>query len=195
MSHAIHVFINKSRYELDSARQTGASLKHLAGIALADVLFLQQPGDDKVIANDAVITLKNGDHLHSQPPADYGFGSAELVQAGLDPGRARLHQEAGGWLFLVISGYELPAGFHPNRVDLLLKLPPAFPDAAPDMFWVYPAVTAPSGCVPRASSIEPLLGKEWQRFSWHLAPTAWKPGSSTLKDYLRCVQARFLRMD
>jgi hypothetical protein len=195
MHPPIHVFINKTKYELEQPAQTGASLKQLAGIPLGDVLFLQQPGDDKVIANDASITLKNGDHLHSQPPADYGFGFAELAQAGLHPDRAQLHQEPGGWLFLVISNYELPAGFQPNRVDLLLKLPPSFPDAAPDMFWVYPSVNAPSGCVPRASSPEPLLGKAWQRFSWHLASGAWKPGISTLRDYLRCVQARFLRMD
>ncbi len=195
MSQPIHIFINKAKYELDRPKQTGGSLKNLAGIALGDVLFLQQPGDDEVIANDAIITLKNGDHLHSQPPADYGFGSADLAQAGLKSDRARLHQESGGWQFLVISNYELPGGFEPNRVDLLLKLPPTFPDAAPDMFWVHPAVNAPNGCVPRASSNELLLGKDWQRFSWHLGPTAWKPGISTLRDYLRCVQARFLRMD
>src|SRR5688500_11912719 len=84
-NHPIHVFINKGKFDLDSPDQTGASLKSLAGIAMADVLFLQQPGDDQVIANDAKVTLKNGDHLHSQPPADYGTVSSALFKAELGP--------------------------------------------------------------------------------------------------------------
>src|SRR5690349_8367542 len=86
MSHhkSIHIFINKRKFELDNPVQTGASLKQLAGIPLQDVLFLQSHGDDEVIANDAKVTLKNGDHLHSQPPADYGLGQAELGEAGID---------------------------------------------------------------------------------------------------------------
>jgi hypothetical protein len=193
--HSIHVFINKEKYELEHAVQTGSALKQLAGIPLSDVLFLQRPGDDEVIGNDAKVTLKNGDHLHSQPPADYGLGPAQLAEAGVGAERAAVHAESGGWSFLVISGYKLPAGFQPNSVDLLVKLPPGFPDAAPDMFWVFPPVRTAAGGQPRATSSERLLGKDWQRFSWHLAAGAWKPGVSSLRDFLRCVSGRFLRMD
>lgn len=194
-NQSIHVFINKQKHELEAPEQTGASLKALAGIPASDVLFLQQPGDDQVVANNARITLKNGDHLHSQPPADYGLVDSELLEAEVGPGRGTVHPAEGGWSHLVISEYELPAGFQPQRVQLLLKLPPSFPDAAPDMFWVFPQVRAPNGRLPRATSAERLLGQEWQRFSWHLAPGAWKPGSSTLRDFLRCVAARFQRLD
>lgn len=193
--HPIHVFINKARYDLPSPAQTGASLKALAGISSTDVLFLQQPHEDQVIANEATVTLKNGDHLHSQPPADYGSVDALLNEAGIPLDRRAVHRNAEGWSLLVISDYELPRGYQPDRVRLLLKLPPAFPDAAPDMFWVSPAVRAPNGGLPRAASGEHLLGQEWQRFSWHLAPGAWQPGVSTLRDYLRCVAARFQRLD
>lgn len=194
--HPIHVFINKKKYDLDHGVQTGASLKQLAGIPLGDVLFLQRPGEDEVIANDATITLKNGDHLHSQPPADYGLEVSRLLAyAGVAPSRSVLHPEAGGWSFLVISDYALPLAFEPNRVQLLVKLPPGFPDAAPDMFWVYPAVRTSNGSLPRATCNERLLGKDWQRFSWHLAAGAWKPGVSDLRDFLRCISARFLRLD
>jgi hypothetical protein len=193
--HSVHIFINKQKYELEHAVQVGAALKQLARIPLSDVLFLQRPGDDEVIGNDAKVTLKNGDHLHSQPPADYGLGPAQLAEAGLGPERAAVHGEGGGWSFLVISGYKLPAGFQPNSVDLLVKLPPGFPDAAPDMFWISPPVRTAGGGQPRATSSERLLGKDWQRFSWHLAAGAWKPGVSSLRDFLRCVSGRFLRMD
>jgi hypothetical protein len=193
--HPIHIFINKKKYEIDDPVQTGASLKNLAGIPLHDVLFLQRPGEDEVIPSDTKITLKNGDHLHSQPPADYGLGAALLAEAAIAPERGVLHPEAGGWQFLVISDFELPTGFEPSRVELLVKLPPGFPDAAPDMFWVLPAVRTAAGNVPRSTSNERLLGKNWQRFSWHLAAGAWKPGVSELRDFLRCIYSRFLRMD
>jgi hypothetical protein len=118
-----------------------------------------------------------------------------LIEAGLEPARVTIHSEAGDWSLLVISDYSLPPGFQPSRVQLLVKLPPAFPDAAPDMFWVFPEVRTPSGVLPRGTSTERLLGKDWQRFSWHLVAGAWKPGVSTLRDYLRCIQGRFLRFD
>jgi Prokaryotic E2 family E len=193
--HPIHIFINKKKYEIDNHVQTGESLKNLAGIPLNDVLFLQRPGEDEVIPNHAKITLKNGEHFHSQPPADYGLGAALLEGAGVALDRATFHTEPGGWVFVVISNYELPAGFEPNRVDLLVKLPPGFPDAAPDMFWVHPEVRTPNRAVPKATSSEPLLGRNWQRFSWHLASGAWKPGVSELRDFLRCIYSRFLRLD
>jgi len=193
--HPIHVFINKRKFELDDPVQSGANLKNMAGIPLGDVLFVQRPGDDEVIANDADVTLRNGDHLHSQPPADYGIMPALLDDAGLPPERAAVHQQPDGWSFLVVSEYELPSGYQPDRVRLLLKLAPTFPDAAPDMFWVHPEVKAPSGSLPRSTSTERLLGEDWQRFSWHMAAGAWTPGVSTLRDFLRCVAARFLRLD
>lgn len=197
MSHhqPVHVFINKHKFDLANPVHTGASLKQLAGVPLQDVLFLQSRGDDEVIGNDASVTLKNGDHLHSQPPADYGLGDAGLREAGIDSTRARIHKQPGGWSFLVISGYQLPGGFQPAGVDLLVKLPPGFPDAQPDMFWVHPAVKTASGTLPRATCIEQLLGKDWQRFSWHLSAGAWQPGVSTLRDFMRCIAVRLLRKD
>ena len=100
---AVHILINKKRYELEYHVQTGEHLKHLAGIPLGDVLFLQRPGEDEVIPNHAKITLKDGEHFHSQPPADYGLGVALLEEAGIAPSRATVHAEPGGWVFVVIS--------------------------------------------------------------------------------------------
>ena len=65
--HRIHIFINKKQFEFEHHVQTGEHLKHRAGIPLGDVLFLQRPGEDEVIPNDAKITLRNGEHFHSQP--------------------------------------------------------------------------------------------------------------------------------
>lgn len=194
-SKAIKVFINKKEYRLECPEQTGAGLKDLAEIPLCDVLFLQGRCEDEVIADDAKIVLRECDQLHSQPPADYGFVGDLATEAGVSPARLAVHDQAGGWKFVVISGFPLPESYAPQAVELLVKLPPLFPEAAPDMFWVRPAVKLRNGQLPRSTSNENLLGGTWQRFSWHLLGDAWKPGTSTLRDFMRCVRGRLLRED
>jgi len=184
----INVFINRTKYELAEETQTGAALKELGGIPLNDVLFLDQPHDDMVIANDATITLRNGAHLHSQPAADYGD---EQRYATIEE-----HPQPDGWRFLIYRGFRIPSEYRPDRVDLLIKLPPTFPEAAPDMFWVSPAVViTTTGGSPRGTGNVTLLNQTWQQFSWHLKPGAWRPGISDVRDFVRCVQARFERRD
>ena len=176
--HLIHIFINKKKYELEDPVQTGASLKQLAGIPLNDVLFPPAPPRRRSDSERQEDHAKRRQSSSQPASADYGLQSAILTEAGLEPARATVHNQPEGWCFLVISEYALPAQFQPARVEVLIKLPPGFPDAAPDMFWVYPAVRTASGSLPRATSEERLLGKTWQRFSWHLAAGAWKPVSA-----------------
>lgn len=186
--HPVHIVINRKPYELRDPVQTGQTLKTLAGIPLTDILFLEQPGDDLVVANDAKITLHNGARLHSQPPADYGDEQRH--------GEVKELRQPDGSTFKIYRDFRLPPEFRPDRVDLLVKLPPTFPDAAPDMFWVHPhvAVVATGGS-PKGTSTESLLGQPWQRFSWHLAAGAWRAGISDIRDFLRCVIGRFERRD
>ncbi len=179
----VSIHINRKPYRVETL-QTGASLKKLAGIPLEDTFFLEHPaGDDEVIANDARVTLHNGAQLHSAPPATYGDSGApqELLQPD-------------GWRFLVYPEFKLPDAYRPVGVRLLVKLPPLFPEARPDMFWISPAVTI-GGSAPQGTTQEVVLGESWQRFSWHLADGAWKAGVSTLEDFLRCIRARFAGRD
>jgi hypothetical protein len=190
--HPIHVFINKTKYDLDQGVQTGATLKQLPGIAAGDLLFLQRPGDDEVVTNEAAVTLKNGDHLHSQPPADYELdASAVLADTGLSQDRVSLHPEARGWTFLVISDYPLPPGFEPSHVELLVKLPPAPRRRTRHVL----GLPASQGAERKPATREGRRAATRQRVAAlfrHLFPNAWKPGVSGLRDFLRCVAARFL---
>jgi len=190
--HSIHIFINRTKYEVAQANQTGQSLKELGGIPLGDVLFLQQPGEDQVIRNDAHVTVKDGDHFHSSPPADYGSVAVTVEDCASTTGATRLRQP-DGWTFLLFEHFSIPREYAPEAVRLLVKLPPGFPDAAPDMFWVQPPVCLHGGAVPAGTTIEAVLGEPWQRFSWHLQPGSWRPGVSELRDFMRCVRARFER--
>jgi hypothetical protein len=158
---------------------------------LTDVLFLDRPREDEVVANDTKITLECGECFHSEPPANYGRPPIDASSVGSE--RFELLPQQGGWTFLVVHDYPVPDGFVPKVVRLLVKLPPLFPDAAPDMFWLIPQLRTTSGTMPQGTSVETLLDGQWQRFSWHLQPGAWQPGTSTLRDFMRCVRARLER--
>lgn len=187
----VDVSINRADYHFDNAIQTGQELKERAGINPQDVLFRSQPSEDEVIPNEAEITLHCGDCFYSSPPANYG--SNEITPSDVGCEQFECVPQSNGWTFLVIPDFSLPDGYSHDRAQVLVKLPPGFPDAAPDMFWVSPHVKTQSGGVPQGTSTEPLLDDQWQRFSWHLGPGAWRPGVSTLRDFMRCIRSRFER--
>jgi hypothetical protein len=95
-----------------------------------------------------------------------------------------------GMLCIVIKDYPLPSGYTPSKTDLLLRLPSGFPDVAPDMFWCDPPVRLnTTGTYPQAAEVmQPFLGRTWQRFSRHLAPGSWLPGTHTLQSYLPLIR-------
>lgn len=93
-----------------------------------------------------------------------------------------------GFANVVLENLPTPPGLGPDQVDLLLRLPFGFPDAAPDMFWVAPHVTTISGAqVPGTELTEPYVGRTWQRWSRHIAQQ-WRPGIDNLETYLGYVR-------
>lgn len=183
------VKVNLEEYEFCDPLVTGREIKELAGIELSDVLFRNEPDEDEVVPNDTKIKLKRGDCFYSAPPANYGLTHFTTEDVGCD--QFECLPQPNGWTFLRVLGFKVPNGYTQDKVSLLLKIPPGFPDAAPDMFWVTPHLKTASGAVPQGTSHEAILGEQWQRFSWHLRPGAWRPGISTLRDFMRCVYARF----
>jgi hypothetical protein len=186
------VQIDRDHYEFAEANQTGRSLKGRAGVPLTDELYLRRPGADLLVGNDDPIVIKNGDRFYSQPPATYG--KAPVVPDDELHGFS-LHPQADGWTYAIHDTFELPDAYTPRVVRLLIKLPPTFPDAAPDMFFVTPVVRVTTGGAPRGTSDTQLLDQPWQQFSWHLAPGSWRPGISTFLGYVACVRARFAQRD
>ena len=80
----------------------------------------------------------------------------------------------------------------PKEVTLLLRLPPGFPDATPDMFWVDPPLHTKEGAtIPGTESIEQHAGRSWQRWSRHIQGQ-WRPGIDNLATYMfyvrRCLR-------
>ena len=97
--------------------------------------------------------------------------------------------EEGGWLLVVFRGFGLPEVYEPRTVDLLVRLPPGYPDANPDMFWTRPDVRLISGSMPqRADHHETYAGASWQRWSRHFARGNWRPGIDSLRTYMAALQ-------
>ena len=99
-------------------------------------------------------------------------------------------QPNGTWTDIIISGYQLPSGFDHVAVDMLVRLPPGFPDAAPDNFWIAPPIRiARTRAFPRnADRTENRHDRTWQFFSRHLSATPWRPGIDDLRSWLNIIR-------
>jgi hypothetical protein len=100
------------------------------------------------------------------------------------------HPQPDGWLYLVIVAYRLSDHFVPATSDLLIKVPPTYPFARPDMFWLDGGVRLADGRMPVNTSHEVALGRTWLRFSWH--PTAWRQGVDSLSTFLAFINRRLV---
>lgn len=90
---------------------------------------------------------------------------------------------------VVLEAFPLPSGtFQVEAADILIQLPPGYPDASPDMFWTAPPlVLAASGQEPRCTQVrEAFAGAEWQRWSRHASE--WRPGADGLRTMVKRVE-------
>jgi hypothetical protein len=95
----------------------------------------------------------------------------------------------GPMICVLIPSFQLPPGLDRQSADLLLRLATGYPDIPPDMWWFAPAVSRKDGAVIPATQVkENHLGRQWQRWSRHLAPGQWKSGLDSLESYLALVR-------
>lgn len=96
-----------------------------------------------------------------------------------------------GFTMVQIIDYPLGPGLEPDKVTILLRLPPGFPDVYPDMFWVDPPVrTARGGAIRGTEYMEKHLDRSWQRWSRHVISN-WRPGIDNLATYLAYIRRCF----
>lgn len=171
---------------------SGTLLRRLADVQPGYDLYLEVRGgqdvkvlDDSVVRLDAsgierfLTVIKDTTEGRSALPAsdatflaDNGIAYGLVAEAG-QPG-------------VVLRAFPLPAGrFNRERVDILVLLPPGYPDACPDMFYAYPWICCPDGRSPLNADVEHVFaGRRWQRWSRH--SQEWRPGI----DGLRTMVAR-----
>jgi hypothetical protein len=98
--------------------------------------------------------------------------------------------EENGQKAIVFRAYGLPAArFDSSRADILIILPPGYPDVAPDMFYLLPWVRlAAVNRYPNAAD-QPFSfkGQIWQRWSRH--NNEWRPNVDGIWTMLKRIDA------
>jgi len=116
--------------------------------------------------------------------------SEEDLQHLRDKGYEFSVSQDGGFVCVVIRTFALAARYTPNAADLLVRLPPNFPMARPDMFWTFPHIRlSTGGYPPQADQIDlTFADRQWQRWSRHLEEGQWRPGRDNLQTFLGIIR-------
>lgn len=177
---------------------TGVQLKRLAGVDPNSygVWLSQRVGDDKLIGNKEKVDLQGDGTERFFTGIDTtteGAGAAVLPPEDrtylLEQGIAFEEVADGVGKAVVLKGWSLPAArFDVGAADILIMLPPAYPDCAPDMFYLMPWVRlAASQRYPNAADQPHAFnGKTWQRWSRH--NNAWRPGIDGIWTMVRRIE-------
>jgi hypothetical protein len=101
----------------------------------------------------------------------------------------------GPRVFATFAAFPLPSHrFNKPRTDLLVIVPLPYPEAKLDMFYVEPDLMLLNGSIPRgAEVIEPHMGRNWRRFSWHT--NTWNPAVDDLASHVGMIEQRLREVD
>ena len=117
---------------------------------------------------------------------------AEVAQAFIG---AQLKPNTDGTQLVTLPAVSLPAGWSQSSSHIRFVVPVGYPYAVPDCFWADQSLRLNSGAMPQNAQIgnptpsQPDPATLW--FSWHVAPTAWRPGASDLMTYIHVIKKRF----
>ncbi|WP_099610063.1 multiubiquitin domain-containing protein [Vibrio fujianensis] len=100
-----------------------------------------------------------------------------------------------GRRWLIIRNYTLPSGYNHEKVDIAIDIPAAYPGAALDMFYCFPALRLESGAVIAQTSCHmSIVGQSYQRWSRHLnGKTKWNPLTDSVMTQMAVIEECILR--
>lgn len=89
---------------------------------------------------------------------------------------------------VIIRGYPLSTKmFNMESSDLLIIVPPVYPNAKLDMFWTDQNLRFINGDIPpNAEQIQDHCGSQWRTFSRH--PQVWNPARDNIITYLEFIE-------
>jgi len=118
---------------------------------------------------------------------------ARLQEQG-HTGTAHRDLAGGSRICVVFERYPLPPGWNRTYTDLLIITDVSYPNSKLDMFWTNPGLQLSSGKTPQAGdSLETYLGRQWQRFSWHVQK--WNPARDNIITYLDTINVRLQKLE
>jgi|SRR5450759_992091 len=134
--------------------------------------------------------MANSTLVELLPEADVAFLKDKHPQATA--------YSVGDEVHVLFPSFAFPDAYQPRTADLLVRLPPGYPDARPDMFWTRADVKLTSGAWPQNSEHHEVPGSgagvevygnvPWQRWSRHTDAAAWRVGVDGLRSFMRSIQ-------
>lgn len=98
--------------------------------------------------------------------------------------------EEPDWINVLIHDVPTSELYSAPTTLVLIRVPRAFADAGPDMFFTPVALTLKGGGEPASASGRiQAAGREWRQFSWH--HNRWNGSKENLRSYLTFVRRRF----
>ena len=97
--------------------------------------------------------------------------------------------------WLIVRGYELPAGCNGSHVDSALDIPRSYPAEQIDMFYCLPKVTRADGsALPQTEATQNILGTTFQRWSRHRkSADDWDPATDCVESQFELVEEALCR--
>lgn len=90
--------------------------------------------------------------------------------------------------WVLIEGFEVPAGYDHSVVSIALLLEAAYPDVQIDMAYFLPGIARADGKSIAKLTPTQIDGKSWQRWSRHrVGDDAWRTGIDNIETHLRYV--------
>ena len=160
-------------------------------IGMNDQIDLRKPGIEKLRLTPAEIN--NGEGAIPSPLA---FALLEKDSVYLNAIGAKWETTIdAGRRWLIIQDYNLPSGYNHVSVNVAIEIPTTYPDAALDMFYVYPALTlANGGGIAQTQSTVCIYGTVYQRWSRHLnGVTKWNPLTHSVLTHMAVIEESLLR--
>jgi hypothetical protein len=100
-----------------------------------------------------------------------------------------------GTMLVTVPRVTLPPGWSACLTAVRFLVPPAYPFAAPDCFWVDDSLRLAGGALPQNagnSNVIPETNISGLWFSWHLAGP-WDPNRDTLSSWTNVIMDRLRR--
>lgn len=152
---------------------------------VGDSIDLTTPGIEKIR-----LTVKDVNNGEARVAPRRDFALLEADEQYLDGLGLVWETESDGKRWLIIHDYPLPAGYTATKVALALLIPPTYPQAQIDMFYMYPAVQLSSGrAIAAAQHEKQIRGLPFQRWSRHRGPgSKWNPSVDNVVTHLALVE-------
>ncbi len=156
-------------------------------LELTSVVDLRTPGIEKIR-----LTPKDVSNGETAQAVRRDFALLDIDESFLDERFAHWEtviENQRRWL--LIYGYHVPQGYSARRLTLALDVPPSYPGAQIDMFYVSPHLLLSNGQALACTETQEIVnGVTYQRWSRHRTTASeWRPDTDTVITHLALVES------